>query len=128
MVRRLHNWSYRDVKDFLKEIGFSFFEPLKGSHQTWIKLGDDGEPDRIVEINFRHDTSPPFCPIIEQVDAGMKTSQQLSRQAIDEFKAIYLEEFGQSLTDDEVHEIALRLLRFFGILSRPHPADTQKVK
>ncbi len=42
--------------------------------------------------------------------------QQLSQKAIDEFKAIYHQEFGESLSDDEVHEIALRLLRFFGIL------------
>ncbi len=53
----------------------------------------------------------------------MKTQEQLSRQAIDEFKAIYEEEFGQSLSDDEVREIAIRLLRFFGILVRPLPGD-----
>jgi hypothetical protein len=51
----------------------------------------------------------------------MNTSQQLSREAIEEFKAIYQEEFGKSLTDDEVQEIALRLLRFFGILNQPLP-------
>ena len=49
----------------------------------------------------------------------MKTPQQLSREAIEEFKAIYEEEFGKQLTDEEVQEIALRLLRFFGILNRP---------
>ncbi len=49
---------------------------------------------------------------------GMNTPQQLSREAIEEFKVIYQEEFGQTLTDDEVQEIALRLLRFFGILSK----------
>jgi len=48
----------------------------------------------------------------------MKTPQQLSRQAIDEFKAIYQEEFGEILSDDEVQEIATRLLRFFGILTQ----------
>lgn len=56
----------------------------------------------------------------------MKTPQQLSRQAIDEFKAIYQEEFGQTLSDDEVQEIALRLLRFFGILSKPFPGETKE--
>jgi hypothetical protein len=56
--------------------------------------------------------------------SGMKTPQQLSRQAIDEFKAIYQEEFGKSLSDDEVQEIALRLLRFFGILNQPLPDET----
>ena len=49
----------------------------------------------------------------------MKTPQQLSRKAIEEFKAIYQEEFGETLSDDEVREIATRLLRFFGILNRP---------
>ena len=37
--------------------------------------------------------------------------------AIDEFKAIYQEEFGETLSDDEVQEIGLRLLRFFGTLA-----------
>ena len=46
----------------------------------------------------------------------MKTPQQLSREAIDEFKAIYQDEFGEVLSDDEAREIAMRLLRFFGIL------------
>ena len=58
----------------------------------------------------------------------MKTPQQLSREAIDEFKAIYQDEFGKSLSDDEVQEIALRLLRllrFFGILVRPLPGETE---
>ena len=55
----------------------------------------------------------------------MKTPQQLSRQAIDEFKAIYEEEFGQTLSDDEVHEIAVRLLRFFGILVPRRPGETE---
>jgi len=48
---------------------------------------------------------------------SMKTPQQLSRKAIEEFKAIYQEEFGDILSDDEVREIATRLLRFFGILN-----------
>ena len=51
----------------------------------------------------------------------MKTPQQLSREAIEEFKAIYREEFGQTLSDNEVQEIALRLLHFFGILLDSSP-------
>lgn len=51
----------------------------------------------------------------------MKTPQQLSREAIDEFKAIYQEEFDEVLSDDEAQEIAIRLLRFFGILSKDRP-------
>jgi hypothetical protein len=49
---------------------------------------------------------------------GMKTSHQLSREAIEAFKALYQEEFGEVLSDDEVREIATRLLRFFGILNK----------
>ncbi|MEI7729357.1 MAG: hypothetical protein WCO56_07280 [Verrucomicrobiota bacterium] len=49
--------------------------------------------------------------------AGMTTPQQLSREAIEEFRKIYQEEFGERLSDDEVQEIAMRLLRFFGILN-----------
>jgi hypothetical protein len=55
----------------------------------------------------------------------MKTPQQLSRKAIDEFKAIYQEEFGKTLSDDEVQEIAIRLLRFFGILVQPSQGETE---
>ena len=62
---------------------------------------------------------PPF---VQQQHAGkvngMKTPQQLSREAIEEFRAIYQEEFGEVLSDDEVQEIATRLLRFFGILNK----------
>ena len=69
---------------------------------------------------------PSFFNAAVELECGaMKTPQQLSRQAIDEFKAIYEEEFGQSLSDDEVREIAIRLLRFFGILVRPLPGHTK---
>ena len=61
-------------------------------------------------------------PFVRQRQAGkvdgMNTPQQLSREAIEEFKAIYQEEFGETLSDDEVQEIAMRLLRFFGILNK----------
>lgn len=56
----------------------------------------------------------------------MKTPQQLSRQAIEEFRVIYQEEFGQRLSDDEVQEIAMRLLRFFDILVEPAPGNTSE--
>ena len=61
-------------------------------------------------------------PFVRQRQAskvdGMNTPQQLSREAIEEFKAIYQDEFGEILSDDEVQEIAMRLLRFFGILNK----------
>jgi hypothetical protein len=48
----------------------------------------------------------------------MKTPQQLSKEAIHEFRFIYQEEFAEILSDEEVLEIALRLLRLFGILAK----------
>jgi hypothetical protein len=50
--------------------------------------------------------------------ASMKTQQPFSREAIEEFKAIYQDEFGEELSDEEVQEIATRLLRFFGVLNK----------
>lgn len=47
----------------------------------------------------------------------MTTPHQLSREAIQEFRQIYEAEFGERLSDDKIQEIALNLLRFFGILS-----------
>lgn len=56
MTRRLHNWTYRDVTDFLKENGFSFIKELGGSHQAWGTLDEMGKPARLVGIDFRHGT------------------------------------------------------------------------
>jgi len=58
--------------------------------------------------------------------ADMKTLQQLSQQAIDDFRTIYEQEFHKVLSDDEVQEIAVRLLRFFGILSQPDPGKKKR--
>ena len=60
-----------------------------------------------------------FCVVLFADTLGsMKTPKQLSREAIEEFKAAYKVEFGITLTDEQVREIAARLLRFFGILSK----------
>jgi hypothetical protein len=63
-----------------------------------------------------------LLPFVRQRPAGkvddMKTPQQLSREAIEEFRTIYQKEFGEVLSDDQVREIATRLLRFFGILNK----------
>ncbi len=49
----------------------------------------------------------------------METPRQLSREAIEEFKDAYQQEFGRTPRDEEVQEIAIRLLRFFGLLADP---------
>ncbi|MGZ4971356.1 MAG: hypothetical protein ACXWIU_10765 [Limisphaerales bacterium] len=53
----------------------------------------------------------------------MKTPKQLSREALEEFKAAYKEEFGILLADHQVQEIAVRLLRFFGMLADASPQE-----
>ena len=45
-------------------------------------------------------------------------SPKLSPEALQEFKEIYLEEFGETLTDDEAEAIAVRVIKFFGILAQ----------
>ena len=73
-------------------------------------------------VNLQVANSGKFAPLSHSADYGysgsMNTPNQLSREAIEEFKAIYQEEFGEELADDEVQEIAMRLLRFFGILTQ----------
>jgi hypothetical protein len=51
MPRKLNNWFYQDVTDFLEEHGFVFFDELKG-RRVWTKL-QDGEPDRFVELSLK---------------------------------------------------------------------------
>ncbi len=51
-MRRLRNWSYRDVTDFLIEHGFSFSKELGGSHQAWSR------GNRTVIVNFSHSSYP----------------------------------------------------------------------
>jgi len=60
-------------------------------------------------------TPPPYLAMVGLMNTQ---PQQLSRESIDDFKAIYEEEFGEVLSDDEVQAIAMRLLRFFGILHK----------
>jgi len=53
----------------------------------------------------------------------MKTPQQLSREALNEFKAAYQEEFGEEISDTQACEMAVRLLRFFGVLAKPPDSE-----
>lgn len=51
---------------------------------------------------------------------------QLSKAAIEEFKRIYKEEFGEELSDQEATEKAQRLISFFKIIYRRIPDDEEK--
>ena len=78
---------------------------------------------KLVFLSIKHlPKLASLAPYVPQSHTGkvddMKPPHQLSREAIDEFKVIYQEEFGEILSDDEVQEIAMRLLRFFGILEK----------
>jgi hypothetical protein len=57
MVRRLRNWTYRDVINFLEEHDFVFLKELPGSHERWIKR-IEGAADKVVEVNFTHRSYP----------------------------------------------------------------------
>ena len=46
---------------------------------------------------------------------------RLSDKAIQEFKSIYREEFGEDISDAEAEEAAERVLRFFEIILQPLP-------
>ena len=48
---------------------------------------------------------------------------RLSKNAIKEFKKIYLKEFGQTLSDEEAQEKGLNLLSLFKIIYRAIPED-----
>ena len=50
---------------------------------------------------------------------GMEAPQPLSNQAVEEFKAIYRDEFGDHISDGDALEMALRLLRLFDLLLHP---------
>ena len=49
---------------------------------------------------------------------------KLSRQAIEDFKKIYTEEHGVTVSDEEAEEMALRVLRLFDVLDRSIPCDS----
>lgn len=50
-------------------------------------------------------------------------TMRISEQALDEFKAIYQDEFGEELNEQEAREKALSLLKFFQTILRPIPID-----
>ena len=55
-------------------------------------------------------------------------TQRLSAEAIQELREIYEEEFNDVLTDYELEEMGLRLLRFFSILTKDVPDEPAKIE
>ena len=74
MSRRLHNWNYRQVTDFLIKNGFYFDKELGGSHQAWVQRGDNGETSQRVEVNFTKQSYPVLTlkTMIRQSGIGAK--------------------------------------------------------
>jgi len=50
----------------------------------------------------------------------------LSKQAINEFKSIYKEEFGEDISDRKAYELAANLLSLFKIIYRPISKERKK--
>ena len=50
---------------------------------------------------------------------------RFSQNAIDEFKAIYQNEFKETLTDDEAQEIGSRVVELLRLLLRPLPKKSR---
>lgn len=57
---------------------------------------------------------------IEWLIMNINTSHRLSTEAILEYQAIYQEEFGKTLTEDEAEIEAKSVLRFFSIIGQEH--------
>lgn len=53
---------------------------------------------------------------------------QLSNKAINDFKKIYLEEFGVDLTDEEANKKGLELLEFMKLIYQPIPINSELPK
>ena len=47
----------------------------------------------------------------------------LSKQALSDFKSIYKQEFGESISDQEAKEKGEKLLRLFSLIYKPIPKD-----
>lgn len=49
---------------------------------------------------------------------------ELSDKAVQEFKQIYIEEYGEDISDDEAKKMAVNLMEFCKIIFRPIPNQT----
>ena len=52
---------------------------------------------------------------------------RLSHQAIEDFKKIYKEEYGEEISDAEAEDLGIRLLLFIKAVGRPIPSDVNNV-
>ncbi len=52
---------------------------------------------------------------------SLSNYHMLAKEAIDELKQFYKEEYGKELPDDEAWKMGNRLIRLFDVLTRPKP-------
>jgi hypothetical protein len=52
---------------------------------------------------------------------------QLSEKDIEEFKRIYIKEFGEGASDQEIFEAAQRLAHVYSLLSLPLPSERKNL-
>jgi len=52
MPRSLCHWTYEDVTDFLTAKGFEVFDDVEGLGEAWMNFQENGEPNRIVEVQY----------------------------------------------------------------------------
>ena len=67
--------------------------------------------------------SIPYAGCMDNEFVTKDPPAKLSRKAIEEFKQIYREECGDTISDAEALEMGLRVLRLFQVIYRPIPLD-----
>ena len=45
----------------------------------------------------------------------------LSKEAVEEFKKIYFEQYQEELSDEKAYDLAMKVLRLFELLLKPEP-------
>lgn len=53
---------------------------------------------------------------------------RFSNDVLDEFRAIYRDEFGEEITRDEAQEMGTRVVELLRLLLRPLPGDTDPTR
>lgn len=47
----------------------------------------------------------------------------LSKEAVEEFKRIYFEQYQEELSDEKAYDLAIKVLRLFELLLSPEPTS-----
>lgn len=58
----LYNWTFKDVGDFLKQRGFSYFVDVEAIGAAWMNFRENGEPNCMVEVKFTQPVCNRYMP------------------------------------------------------------------